>query len=407
VGRRAQIMQFSATRENGSSSHSCYLAGRPPKEAGRISEPVVQCKSTMRASSASLCFVLVVMATAIQPAAGTSPTPLPTAFEYVLNPTIAEKDCSSMRRRAGQELTQAECEAWAAANTQDGGIIQNSCRADFMPYCFMSQPSSCSDKFSRVRFGCEDGSMSHNTYWWPASMCGNTKVCKRSLPTASPSAWSAPSGTITTGTSITMTFSGGRGLNLAAGQDASKMVLSSGGCSAAAAAGGTSEVTDLGPDDSTSATSASAAFTWTSAGMYKVCYKLAGGSYAQVGTSAITVTPPAVCSNSTQWDQSRSVCVATLRGIIDACKKERGGWSYTCNSKGDAAIAALPAGEASGPTDPTQRATLCNNATTVYDNNAAQCVASYARSANSCIENVLTSSTSGRIECGTYSNGNK
>ena len=31
-------------------------------------------------------------------------------------------------------------------------------------------------------------------------------------------------------------------------------------------------------------------------------------------------------------------------GIIDACKKERGGWSYTCNSKGDAAIAALPAG---------------------------------------------------------------
>ena len=46
------------------------FAGRPPKEAGRISEPVVQCKSTMRASSASLCFVLVVMATAIQPAAG-------------------------------------------------------------------------------------------------------------------------------------------------------------------------------------------------------------------------------------------------------------------------------------------------------------------------------------------------
>jgi len=224
---------------------------------------------------------------------------------------------------------------------------------------------------------------------------------------AYPSAWSAPSGTIATGTSITMTFSGGRGLNLAAGQDAAKVVLSSGDCSSAAAGGGTSEVTDLGPDDSTSATSASAAFTWTSAGMYKVCYKLAGGSYAQVGTSAITVTPPAVCSNSTQWDQSRSVCVATLRGIIDACKKERGGWSYTCNSKGDAAIAALPAGEASGPTDPTQRATLCNNATTVYDNNAAQCVASYARSANSCIENVLTSSTSGRIECGTYSNGNK
>ena len=95
---------------------------------------------------------------------------------------------------------------------------------------------------------------------------------------------------ITTGTSMTIAFSGGSALDLASGQDAAKVVLSSGDCSSGAAGGGTSEVTDLGPDDSTSATSATAAFTWTSAGTYKVCYKVDGGSYAQVGTSTVTVS---------------------------------------------------------------------------------------------------------------------
>ena len=65
--------------------------------------------------------------------------------------------------------------------------------------------------------------------------------------------------TITTRTSIT--FTEDSGLNLASGQGAAKVVLSLKDCSLGTAGGGTSEVTDLGPDDSTSATSASAAFT--------------------------------------------------------------------------------------------------------------------------------------------------
>ena len=72
------------------------------------------------------------------------------------------------------------------------------------------------------------------------------------------------------------------------GGDAAKVVTSSGSCSDSAA-GGTSEVTDLGPDNTDGVTQAEAGFTFTVAGDYKVCYKLAGGSYAQVGSSTLTV----------------------------------------------------------------------------------------------------------------------
>ena len=93
---------------------------------------------------------------------------------------------------------------------------------------------------------------------------------------------------VTTGGAETVTITG-VGLDLtASGGDSAKVVTSSGSCSDSAA-GGTSEVTDLGPGNSDRATKATAAFTFAVAGGYKVCYKVAGGSYAQVGSSLLTV----------------------------------------------------------------------------------------------------------------------
>ena len=69
-----------------------------------------------------------------------------------------------------------------------------------------------------------------------------------------------------------------------------KMVGASDDCSAATA-GGAAEVTDLGPDDASDETSATASFTFTIAGSYKVCYKVAGGSWAQVGTGTVATKP--------------------------------------------------------------------------------------------------------------------
>ena len=72
------------------------------------------------------------------------------------------------------------------------------------------------------------------------------------------------------------------------GGDNAKAIGSAGDCGTDAAAGGTSIVTNLGPDDSADATSATAAFTWTSLGQYKLCYQLKGGSYTEI-TPLITV----------------------------------------------------------------------------------------------------------------------
>jgi hypothetical protein len=96
-------------------------------------------------------------------------------------------------------------------------------------------------------------------------------------------------GAVATGAGEIITMTSGSGLKLmSTSGDAAKAVTSSGACSDAAA-GGTSEVTDLGPDNADDATQAKASFTFTIAGDYKVCYKLAGGTYAQVGSSTLTV----------------------------------------------------------------------------------------------------------------------
>ena len=91
---------------------------------------------------------------------------------------------------------------------------------------------------------------------------------------------------------------GGSGLNLQNGEpapfDTAKMVDKMGSCASDAAAGGTAEVTDLGPNDAKGVSNATANFTFTSTGSYKLCYKVEGGSYQQVGTGSVLVkgVPP-------------------------------------------------------------------------------------------------------------------
>jgi hypothetical protein len=64
-----------------------------------------------------------------------------------------------------------------------------------------------------------------------------------------------------------------------------KIVAENDECSSGPAAGGTGEVTNLGPDDSfgDAVTSAEATFTFTSAGTYKVCYNMPLFGYQSVG----------------------------------------------------------------------------------------------------------------------------
>ena len=114
------------------------------------------------------------------------------------------------------------------------------------------------------------------------------------------------------GSPATVSLSGGSLLNLASDQDAAKVVQSSGTC-ADAAAGGTVVVTNLGPDDSQSATTATAQFTWTQAGSFQVCYQPAGGVYASVGGS-ITVSAVAPSSYTNAFSTAMSPVQITFSG---------------------------------------------------------------------------------------------
>ena len=101
------------------------------------------------------------------------------------------------------------------------------------------------------------------------------------------------SGTVEPGAAATITFNSGSCLTLGPNEDQAKAVASDGTCSdaAAAAAGGSAVVTDLGPDDASgTATSATAIFTFTTAAQYKLCYSVAGtSSWSQVGSALLTV----------------------------------------------------------------------------------------------------------------------
>ena len=97
-----------------------------------------------------------------------------------------------------------------------------------------------------------------------------------------------PTGNFRKNVPATVIFSGGNSLNSNSGQDSAKVVAASGSCEDSPYSG-ISEVTDLGPGDdyATSSKTVTAHFTFTQAGQYKVCYKVAGGSYTEVGNTII------------------------------------------------------------------------------------------------------------------------
>ena len=89
----------------------------------------------------------------------------------------------------------------------------------------------------------------------------------------------------------TFSFTGGSGLKLASGGDSAKLVAPNVACGSGAAAIGTSEVTDLGPDNTDGAMEATITLTLQTGGDYKVCYRLAGGTYTQVGSNMLWAGP--------------------------------------------------------------------------------------------------------------------
>ena len=106
---------------------------------------------------------------------------------------------------------------------------------------------------------------------------------------ATPPTSFATSSKVATGSTAVFVFSGGTGMKLGPGQDQAKMVFASGSCTNNAASGGSVPVTDLGPSDSITATSANASFTFSYSGTYMMCYKLHGKGWSTVGTQTISV----------------------------------------------------------------------------------------------------------------------
>ena len=112
-----------------------------------------------------------------------------------------------------------------------------------------------------------------------------------------PTSWRVDNGyhTVLAGSKATVSVSDAFGLQLAAGYDAAKVVEGNGTCTDPAAYG-TSEASDLGPSNEAGASSASFEIVFKSVGDYKLCYKLAGQTYAMVGTEMLHVlaVPPTV-----------------------------------------------------------------------------------------------------------------
>jgi hypothetical protein len=86
-------------------------------------------------------------------------------------------------------------------------------------------------------------------------------------------------------TSVTLRFFGGNELDLSNNGDAVKLVASDDGVAGDCSSTAILENTNLGPNDSTSASVAEADFTILESGSLKACYKLKGGNYALVTLS--------------------------------------------------------------------------------------------------------------------------
>ena len=82
-------------------------------------------------------------------------------------------------------------------------------------------------------------------------------------------------------------------MNLGSFKDAIKAVYSNNSCNDAPN-GGSFEVTDLEPNDSVNGGTAVASFNFSVARPYKLCYKVDGRGYVQVGSSLLTIVgvPP-------------------------------------------------------------------------------------------------------------------
>jgi hypothetical protein len=89
------------------------------------------------------------------------------------------------------------------------------------------------------------------------------------------------SGEVATIATKVFTMTGGHGLQLAPWYDSAKIIAVPGTCFGNAA-GGTTVITDLGPDDNSGATAATAQFTWQQVGKFQLCYRALGGNYTKV-----------------------------------------------------------------------------------------------------------------------------
>ena len=92
-------------------------------------------------------------------------------------------------------------------------------------------------------------------------------------------------GEVKIGIPTTFTMTGGAGLQLGEMQDTVKVVSSLSSCLTGDPDGGTTSVTNLGPDDGVGATIATGQFTWSVPGLYKLCYKSLGLNYTKVTPS--------------------------------------------------------------------------------------------------------------------------
>ena len=109
-----------------------------------------------------------------------------------------------------------------------------------------------------------------------------------------PTAWSVPGNEAYAGQPTIITVSGAFGLKLGDNQDSAKIVPVDFTC----LSNSTLEVTNLGPGDSIGAASAQFEVVFTYTGTYKVCYRLDGGTYVHVGTTALVVYSTAPNSRS-------------------------------------------------------------------------------------------------------------
>jgi len=127
-------------------------------------------------------------------------------------------------------------------------------------------------------------------------LCEGWRVCMEAQTCAIPTSWSITD--VYTDEDVDyafinevtqINFAGGVGLDLRWGADAAKAVYSNQECDAAAA-GGSNQVVNLGPDDSVGGTEATANMFWRREDRYKLCYRVKEGSYLQVGTELLDVS---------------------------------------------------------------------------------------------------------------------